>query len=206
MKLRYSPTSPYVRKISVTIIELGLENDVTNIPTNVWDAECDIADDNPLGKVPTLVTDDGKTVYDSPVIVEFLESIAKADKNMELIPSTGDMRWKVLRLQALADGILDAAVLKFLELRRNENERSATWMERQQSVVERGYAALDRESASFADEGINIGQISTACLLGWHEFRFPEFSWRKDHPSLSRWFDTFSTRPSMQRTMPKEPS
>ncbi len=205
MKLRYSPTSPYVRKISVTIIELGLEDDVTNVPTNVWDAECDIANDNPLGKVPTLVADDGKAIYDSPVIVEFLESLASADKNIRLIPPSGDMRWKVLRLQALADGVLDAAILKFLELRRSENERSAAWMKRQESVIERGYAALDREAASFADGGIDIGQISTACLLGWYEFRFPGFSWRGDCPSLSRWFDTFSTRPSMQKTGPKEP-
>lgn len=212
MKLRYSPTSPYVRKVSVAIIELGMERAVGNVPTNVWDPGTDISEDNPLGKVPTLITDGGEVIYDSPVIIEFLDSLDRerdggGDAAVRLIPEGGGDRWIALRHQALADGVTDAAVAVLLEGRRQQGERSPSWVERQEKVIARGLEALNLEADTerFREGGPTVGHIAIACMLGWYEFRFG-VKWRKDCPALAQWFDGFSQRPSMKATEPKEAS
>jgi len=111
MKLRYSATSPYVRKVAVTLIETGLDKNVERIPTNVWDPNTDVGKDNPLGKVPTLIADDGTVLYDSPVICEYLDGLNKGKK---LFPTEGEARWRALKLQALGDGMTDAGILRLL--------------------------------------------------------------------------------------------
>ncbi|MEK7820711.1 MAG: glutathione S-transferase N-terminal domain-containing protein, partial [Pseudomonadota bacterium] len=118
MKLRFSPTSPYVRKVCVVALETGLFARLDLAPTNVWAADTDIGRDNPLGKVPALATDGGEVLFDSPVICEYLDSLHDGAK---LFPAAGGARWTALRRQALADGILDASVLRFLENRRKDS-------------------------------------------------------------------------------------
>ena len=201
MKLRYSPTSPYVRKVSVTAIEKRLDDRIERIPTNVWDAATDIGNDNPLGKVPTLIADDVGILYDSPVICEYLDSLAPAP---HLFPLTGPLRWQALKQQALADGLLDAGVACFLEARRPESERSAGWIARQSATARRTLDAMEAGLSSFTPE-VTIGQIATACALGWLLYRQPFEDWRPARQRLNGWYEQFLARPSMQATLPREP-
>jgi glutathione S-transferase len=200
MKLRFSPLSPYVRKVSVTLIETGLEDRVENILTNVWDPETDIADNNPLGKVPVLILDDGKVLYDSHVICEYLDSLHDGDK---LFPQPGPARWQALRLHALGDGITDAGILTLLEGRRPEEFKYEKWIQRQTAAMLRGMDALENDLENL-DAGFGIGQICVACSLGWLDFRFLDLGWRADHPGLADWLEGASERPSMMQTVPKE--
>ena len=200
MKLRFSPLSPYVRKVSVTLIETGLEDRVENILTNVWDPETDIADNNPLGKVPALILDDGQVLYDSHVICEYLDSLHDGDK---LFPQPGPARWQALRLHALGDGITDAGILTLLEGRRPEEFKYEKWIQRQTAAMLRGMDALENDLENL-DAGFDIGQICVACSLGWLDFRFPDLGWRADHPGLADWLEGASERPSMMQTVPKE--
>lgn len=200
MKLRFSPTSPYVRKVSMTAIETGLQDRIEHVPTNVWDAATDIAQDNPLGKVPALITDGGEVLFDSPVICEFLDSLHDGAK---LFPPAGGARWTALRRQALADGILDAAVGRLLEGRRPEGERSNSWYGRQAKVVNLALDALEAEADELAGD-VTIGHLSIACALGYLDFRFSDDLWRTTRPALADWLEDFATRRSVSETIPKE--
>lgn len=200
MKLRYSPTSPYVRKVMITAIETGQESVIEKIPTNPWDPETDLPNDNPLGKVPALVVDEGLTLFDSPVICEYLCSRVGAG----LVPDAGIGRWRVLRLQALGDGILDAAVLRFLEGKRPEEIRKPDWIERQKRTMGRGVDSLEAAVGEWGDE-LTLGQITAGAALGYLDFRFPGDEWRKGRPALTVWYEAFVQRPSMQQTIPADP-
>ncbi len=200
MKLRYSPTSPYVRKVIVTLIETGLDGRVERIPTDVWNPDTDIAKDNPLGKIPTLILDDGGVLYDSPVICEYLDGLHDGDK---LFPASGEDRWRALRLQALGDGMTDAGIARLLESRRPGELQYGKWTERQTTVVFRAMDALEAEIDALGP-GFGIGQIAVACSIGWLDFRFPDLGWRTDRPGLADWFEAVSERPSMTRTTPKD--
>ena len=202
MKLHYSPTSPYVRKVLVSAIELGISASIELLPTNVWDPSTDIASHNPLGKVPALVTEGSEILYDSPVIVDYLDSL---NPDFELIPASGRARWNALRRQALADGILDAAILRFLEEKRPDGERSDGWIARQKGVINRALAQFESEADGFGLD-INIGTIATGVALGYLDFRFAGDNWRADNPALADWFDIFCDRPSMVETTPKDPT
>jgi glutathione S-transferase len=201
MKLRYSPTSPYVRKVTVVAHETGLMDRLEIVPTNVWANDTDIGRDNPLGKVPALTTDGGEVLYDSPVICEYLDSLHDGAK---LYPPSGGARWTALRRQALADGMLDAGILRRLELLRKEPERSSAWIERQRTAVGRALDALEEE-ASALGAGVTIGHVAIGCALGWFDFRFPADNWRQRRPALAAWYAAFAARPSMQKTVPKDP-
>ncbi|NQV85402.1 MAG: glutathione S-transferase N-terminal domain-containing protein [Rhodospirillales bacterium] len=201
MKLRFSPASPYVRKVSVTLLETGLEGRVEKIPTDVWDPETDITRDNPLGKVPSLILDDGSVLFDSPVICEYLDSLHDGDK---LFPASGEARWQALRLQALGDGMTDAGIIRFLEIKRPEEFQYGKWMERQIAVVFRAMDALESDMDTL-EAGFTIGQISVACAIGWLDFRMPELDWRGDRPGLADWFEGVSERPSISKTVPALP-
>lgn len=202
MKLRYSPTSPYVRKVSVVALETGLDERIERIPTNVFDPETDVAKHNPLGKVPTLITEGGETLFDSPVICEYLDSL---HDGIKLFPPVGGPRWTALRRQALGDGILDAGVLRLLEGRRPEKERSPAWIERQAAAVKRGLDALEDEAEGLGGT-ITIGHIAIGCALGWIDFRLPDDHWRTGRPALAQWYEMFATRRSMEETVPREPA
>jgi glutathione S-transferase len=202
MKLRYSPTSPYVRKVSVVSLETGLDKRIERIPTNVWAPSTDVATDNPLGKVPALITEGGETLFDSPVICEYLDSL---HDGLKLFPPPGGARWTALRRQALGDGILDAGVLRRLESGRPESQQSPPWIARQTAAVRRGLDALEDEAEALGGP-ITIGHIAIGCALGWLDFRCADDDWRENRPSLARWHETFAQRPSMQETVPREPA
>lgn len=201
MKLRYSSTSPYVRKVMICLKELGLENRVELEKTNVWSPETDIGTVNPLGKVPALTLDDGYVLIDSPVICEYLDDLVPA---VTLFPAPGKARWKALYFQSLADGLCDAAVLRVLEGRREENERSEKWIARQANVMNRALDVLEDEIDILSGGPLTIGQISVACALGFIGFRLPDVDIFTGRDSLKAWYDSFCKRPSMIETVPAE--
>lgn len=201
MKLRFSPTSPYVRKVMVTAIELNLEDRIEKIVTNPWVEDTDLVHDNPLGKVPVLIAADGSPYYDSRVICEFLDGL---NGQPRLFP-TDDSRWLALRLQALADGILDASVARFLEGKRAPERQSESWLARQRASVHRALDAMEREVQSWAG-GLHIGHIAVGCALGYVSFRFADDEWQRERRNLKQWFEEFSQRHSMQATVPVAPA
>lgn len=202
MKLYYSPTSPFVRKINAFAIETGLDKNIEWVKTNPWQAEDILTAENPLSQVPTLITDDGMVLYDSSVICEYLDSLHSGKK---LIPAVSKARWQALRLQALADGILNAGILRFLENKRAVEKQSDEWDATQKKSVERSLDYLERTVADWCDN-LDIGVVSVACTLGWLDFRFANEDWRSSHEKLTRWFEEFSNRPSMTQTTPAEPT
>ncbi|MCY0148497.1 glutathione S-transferase N-terminal domain-containing protein [Hoeflea sp. G2-23] len=197
MKLFYSPASPFVRKISVLAIELDLVARIERIPVDVWEPETPYVGINPLGKVPAFVTDDGSVIYDSPVICEYLNSLAAG----HLFPAPGAGRWTVLCNQALADGVCDAAVLRLHESRRDDSKRSDEWIARQRGVIARSLDLLEHNETRLEGD-IDIGKISVGVMLGYLDFRFGGDQWRNGRPALSRWYETFSARESMTATLP----
>jgi glutathione S-transferase len=201
MKLYFNAASPYVRKVRLLIREAGLEARVEEVQTAVSPvkANAELARANPLVKIPTLVTDDGMALFDSPVICEYLDSLAGARK---LFPAAGPARWLALRQQAVADGILDAAILVRYELAFCPKELHwPDWMDSQRLKWHQGLDFLEQDSASLGSEP-TIGLLSIAAALGWLDFRYADDDWRISRPTLAAWFAGFSARPSMQATMP----
>lgn len=198
MKLYYSPTSPYVRKVRVVAIEKGLADRIELVAASPWPDPAAVAVVNPLGKVPALVTDDGVALYDSPVICEYLDVLVPA---APLIPRSGAGRWQVLRCQALCDGILDAAVAIVLERRRPEAERSATTQNRAADAIRRSVAALATELRP-ASAGFDLGQISIAVALGYLEFRLGDLDLGVGGPAIRDWWTATRDRPSLVATRP----
>jgi glutathione S-transferase len=201
MKLRYSATSPYVRKCMIVAIESGLDQRLELAVTSAWAADTDLPGENPLCKVPTLVADGGEALYDSPVICEYLDSL---HDGIKLVPASGGARWTQMRLEALADGILDAALAIRIETSmRPEDKRWPEWAARQQRAVDRGLNALEQDCGAWGGDFL-IGQITAVCALGYLDFRFPTNDWRSTRPALAAWFATVAQRSSVARTAPKE--
>jgi glutathione S-transferase len=198
MRLFFSPTSPYVRKVRIAAIELGLENQIELITSNPWDNPPELADANPLGKVPTLMISDNESLFDSPVICEYLDNL---NSEITLFPDSGQARWDALRLQALADGVLDAAVMIRYDSLRPEAEQYRGMRTRQLNVIRRALVMLDSEVTQLLGP-ITIGQIAVACALGYLDFRLPEENWHVTHPKLDSWYTRWMKRESMQVTMP----
>jgi glutathione S-transferase len=198
MKLRHAPASPFVRKVMVAAHELGLVQRIELVPTTVTPVQAndELAAENPLMKVPSLVTDDGQALFDSPVICEYLDSLTGGGK---LFPAAGAARWTALRQQALGDGILDALILCRYELVRPEDRRWAGWTDGQMKKAHQGLAAAEREDLSGPR---TIGPITIGCMLGYLDFRFPEDGWRDRHSRLAAWHETVEKLPSMQATKP----
>jgi glutathione S-transferase len=202
MKLRYSATSPYVRKVMMVIHERGLSDKVKLEKTDAWSPETDLPSTNPLGKVPALELGDGTALFDSPVIVEYLDALAgESGPGNGLLPPSGPDRWTALRFQALADGICDAAILRRLEGNRPEQLRSTDWMERQRAAVARSVDALEADADKLS-ERFTIGSVAVLAALGYLDFRFGHEDWRPGHPVLSAWFDAESKRDSFVSTAP----
>lgn len=201
MKLRYSPTSPYVRKLRVALFETGLDKSVELIATNPWSAETDLPHDNPIGKVPTLIDDDGHHVYDSRVICEYLDGMHGGPR---LFPAEGKARLIALTRQALGDGILDAAVaLRIETAMRPEALRWTWWVDRQLATVRRGLDQLEADAGTLTDLA-TIGDIAAACALGYLDFRLSAEDWRARRPRLAHWFERQEKRPSMVATVPRD--
>ena len=198
MKLLFSPTSPYARKVRICAQELGIALQEVVVGANpAAAADPVLAAANPLAKIPTLVLDDGRAIYDSRVIVDYLDSLT--DK--ALAPRSGDARWAALVEQAAADGILDAALLSRYELfMRPEALRWPEWLAGQSGKIERALDLFEGSVRDAANPG--LGDICVACALGYLDLRFPDTGWRSGHPKLAAFFATISERSSLQSTVP----
>ncbi len=187
--LRSSPTSPFGRKVKISAALLGLTDRMTIEKADTSDPNDTIRKQNPLGKIPILILETGEALYDSRVIVEYLDALAGGGR---LIPA-GWSRFEALRQQALADGIMDAGLLQVLEGRwRPQDRHEPKWLDHQQGKVER---ALDEAEArlSTPPRTFHIGHVALACALGYLDMRF-EGRWRKSYPKLVRWLDDFEAR------------
>ena len=200
MKLYYNRASPYVRKVRVLALETGLMGDielaeVTITPTG---PDAHLNSDNPIGKIPTLVRDDGDALYDSRVICEYLDGLHNGAR---LFPESGEARWTAARRQALADGILDAAVgTRYETFLRPEALRWPDWVDGQMGKVRRSLDVLEKETLA---DTLDIGAISVACALGYLDFRYSDEGWRDSRPKLTAWYESFVARPSMTETGPE---
>lgn len=195
MKLYYSPTSPFVRKVVITALAAGLDGQITRVATNPWLNPADLVHDNPLSKVPCLVTEDGLALFDSKVICEYLDSIGSGT----IMPLAGPTRWKALRQQAIGDGLMDAAILRRMDLTRPVEDARAAVMARQAGLMVNALDALERETLT---QHMDIGTLTIACALGFLDFRFASEPWREGRPGLTHWYATFSTRPELIATAP----
>lgn len=199
MQLYFNPASPYVRKVRVTAHELDLSGGIELIsvsmtPVSPHDG---LRSSNPLGKIPALITDDGTTFYDSRVICEYLDALAGGNR---IFPATAAARWTALRRQALADGIMDAAVLtRYEEAVRPKDLRWQAWVDGQLLKIRTTLDALERESL---DGTFDIGTISIACALGYLDLRFANEAWRQTRPRLTAWATTVNKRPALVATAP----
>ena len=200
MILRSSPASPFGCKCKMSAHMLGLMDKIEITRANTVDPEDSIREENPLGKIPTLILDDGSSVYDSRVICEYLDGLAGGGK---LFPE-GDARWDAITLQSLCDGILDATILQVYEKRfRPEEGRSKDWVEYQQGKVERGLSWLENNIPQTGAQH-HIGDITLACVLGYLDFRF-EGAWREGRPNLVSWLESFAAaNPAYDATKPHD--
>jgi len=201
VKLRVNQASPFARKVRILACETGLAGRIEEIETVVSPVAPNeaLAHENPLVKIPALVTDGGELIYDSRVICEYLDTLHDGRK---AFPAAGLQRIAALRRQALTDGILDAAVLtRYERAVRPEALRWPEWIEGQKRKVFGGLAALEAEAGDWAGE-FAIGQIGAACVLGYLDFRFPDWAWRTQHPRLAAWFHDVARRPSVSGTAP----
>lgn len=199
MQLYSSPASPFVRKVAVSALELGLAAriEVLNITLSPVSPHRELRAHNPLGKIPALITDEGEALYDSPVICEYLDTLAGGNR---LFPAAGPARWTALRRQALADGLAEAAVLvRYEQVARPTTLRWQEWIEGQFLKIRTGLDALEKENL---DGPFDIGAISLACALGYLDLRFPGERWRETHPRLAAWCTAVSERPSLAASTP----
>jgi glutathione S-transferase len=199
LTVRAGAGSPFGRKVRIAISVLRLDDKVKAEPASNQDPADPIRRQNPLGKVPVLLLDDGRTLFDSPVILEYLDMLAGGGK---IIPKEAKARFDALRLEALADGILDASILLVYEGRyRPAEKHEQKWLDLQAGKVARGLAELEAAPPGL-DAPPNVGQITLACALGYCDFRF-HGDWRKDHPRLVAWLDAFAAQvPAFAATKP----
>ncbi len=202
MKLIGSLASPYVRKVRVVMLEKRIEYDFAL--ENVWAADTTIQESNPLGKVPCLVMEDGGAMFDSRVIVEYLDTLTPVGK---LIPPNGRERAEVKCWEALADGVCDAAMLLRLEhTLRPAEQRTQSWIDRQTAKVNAGLKAMSvglKDTAFCAGNQYTLADVAVGCTLDWLTFRFPEISWRAEYPNLEKLMEKLAERPSFKETLPK---
>jgi glutathione S-transferase len=194
MKLFFSPASPYARKVLATAIAGGQDSQLTLVPTNPHDSGAELVAANPLSKIPCLITDDGVALFDSPVICEYLDAIAHGT----LFPG-GAARWRVLKNQAIGDGIMDAAVSGRGEAARPVEEARNQVIARCKKAVSR---TLDMLEADVPPDHLDIGTLAIGCALGYLDFRFAADAWRTGRPKLSAWYAKMAERPELAKTQP----
>lgn len=203
MKLIGSTSSPYVRKVRVVMAEKKLE--YTFVTEDVWGADTTISASNPLGKVPCLIMEGAEALFDSRVIVEYLDTLSPVGK---LIPAVGRERAEIKTWEALADGVLDASILARLEATwagRTKAQRSQAWIERQLRKVNDALKAMSQglgEKPYCAGIHLTLADIAVGCALGYLDFRFPELKWRDEYPNLVKLHDKLLQRPSFADTLP----
>src|SRR5512141_1381197 len=202
MKLLGSLTSPFVRKARIVLAEKRIE--YTFELDNPWDAKSRVPDANPLGKVPVLVLEDDSTLFDSRVIVEFLDSVSPLNR---LIPSNNREKIEVKRWEALADGVLDAAVAVVMERRRPAKQKSEAAIKRQMDKIERGVAVMARDLADkpwCTGNAFTLADIACGVALGYLDFRHGQYDWRVLHPNLAKLAAKLAERPSFADTAPQD--
>jgi glutathione S-transferase len=203
MKLIGSNTSPYVRKVRIVMAEKKLDYDF--VLEDVWSDQTRISDANPLGKVPCLIMEGGEALFDSRVIVEYLDTLSPVGK---LIPAVGRERAEVKTWEALADGVMDAALLARMEAvwdKRTEAQRSQAWIDRQLGKIAASLVAMSKglgDKPFCTGIHLSLADIAVGCALGYLDFRFPQIGWRNDHPNLVRLLDKLAQRPSFADTLP----
>lgn len=200
MKLLASHTSPYARKVRIAIAEKKIECDL--VEESPWAAGTSVPDYNPLGKVPVLVLDDGTALYDSRVIVEYLDTVSPVSR---LIPEPSRQRIAVKRWEALADGICDAAVSIVLETKRPAKQQNAESLGRQRQKIDRGLAEFANELGDkpwCCGDAYTLADIATGCALAYLDLRHPSIDWRGEYPSLVKLAEKLAKRQSFQDTVP----
>ncbi len=200
MKLYYSPGSPYARKVRITALETRLDKkmEMVNVALTPVQPNADVDKHNPVGKIPVLSVK-GMDLFDSPVICEYLDSQHKGRK---LLARKGRDRWVALRLQAMADGMLDAAILtRYENALRPEDKRWGDWTKGQMKKIDGVLDQLEAEAKSLKGK-LTLGTISVVCALGYLDFRFPHHDWRAPHPKLAKWYATASKGASVKATVP----
>jgi glutathione S-transferase len=203
MKLWYSPASPFVRKALVTYDETGLKVplEIVEVSTNAIASDAGLRKVNPAGKIPALVLDDGSVLIDSPVICAYFDAVSDGVK---LSPDDLPARFRAKTLEALADAIMDAAVITRYEITlRPEQYRWEDWVKGQLAKVQTGLDSLEKDWIGALNGKLTIGTIATGCALGYLDFRFSYLNWREGRPGLSDWYKEFSERPAMLKTAPK---
>ena len=203
MKLIGASASPYVRKVRIVMAEKKLDYQL--VQENVWADDTNISAANPLGKVPCLVMEGGEAVFDSRVIVEYLDTLSPVGK---LIPTQGRERAEVKTWEALADGVLDAGVLARLEAtwpHRQDSERSQVWIDRQLQKIDAGLKSMSQglgDKPFCSGIHLSLSDIAVGCALGWLELRFPDIAWRTEYPNLGKLHDKLMLRTSFADTVP----
>lgn len=204
IKLTHSPSSPFVRKAVMAAIETGVIDRIKLVPTDPWNPDDPLPDTNPLGKVPALVAADGSVFAGSALVCEYIDSLHEGRK---LYPGEAAARWRALRLHALADGVLEAAVARIIEqLRRPADMQWEGWIDRQNAKILRTLDVLEQMAAAgeLAEEP-TIGELTLASALGYLDFRFPDLAWREGRPALTAWNEAMLQRPSVAQTQPATP-
>ncbi len=200
MKLFASLTSPYVRKVRIALADKKIEYELVEV--SPWAPDTTVPEWNPLGKVPVLALDDGTLLYDSRVIVEYLDSVSPVSR---LIPEPSRQRIAVKKWEALADGICEAAAAIVVESRRPLRQQSKDWLARQRGKIDLGVAECARELAErpwCSGDGYTLADIATGCALGYLDFRQPDVDWRNEYPNLARHADKLAKRASFAETTP----
>ncbi len=207
MKLYHALPSPFVRKVRIAAMELGLADDVELLPIAVApgkENEDYAATGNPLRKIPALELSNGTVLYDSGVICEYLDARAGGGR---ILPGGGEARWEMLRNHALASGICDAAVLlRYETFLRPEEHRWELWVKDQWGKIDGALSWLEKNPQAAGDaepEMLNLAQIAIGCALGYLDFRYDERNWRGDYPALAAWFEKVAKRPSFVETAPE---
>ncbi len=200
MKLVSSPTTPFGRKVRIVLLEKKIPFELEiDVP---WSPETRVGEVNPLGKVPVLVLKDSETLYDSRVIVEYLENVSPVGN---LLPKEPSARIAVRKIEALADGMIDAAALVFLENKRPEEQRSKEWISRQETKVLRALEALSEalgDRVHFVGGKFSLADIAAGCALAYLDFRFPHIDWRATHGNLANFAAKLGERKSFTETVP----
>jgi glutathione S-transferase len=204
MKLYWSSRSPYVRKVMMAAHETGLVDklDCQRVVVSAFAENTDMLPVNPLGKIPTLILDDGTAIYDSPVICEYLDGLHGGQK---LFPPSGMARFTALKWLALGDGMLDMLLARMYELRtRTDEQRSQKLLDAIAVKQKTCLDALDAMAADLTKTPVNIGHLAIGCALGYLDFRFGDDDWRKERPALAAWHAAFKQRPSVVATEPED--
>lgn len=205
MKLHWSPRSPFVRKVMILLHETGLDARVTRIRSVAAMATPNpgLMAANPLSQIPALVLDNGEALYDSPVICEYLDTLHDGAK---FFPAPGPERWRALRRQALADGMMAILLLWRQERMKTAAQQLPEWLAAFAVKIGAGMAQLEAEAEAnvLAQDGFDIGHVTIGCLLSYLDYRFADLDWRAGHPRLAAWHAVFAARPSALATVPDD--